>query len=457
MARALRRLLPLVAAAAAAVAGAWTPAAHASPVPWCGSGEPTTDLSDAVSAFEWHVVYAMTDGAPDRFADYAPHIVGDVNAMETWWVGQDPTRRPRFDLLDTPCGTEAGRIDISLLKVPSGDNTFDALVADAAAAGFDNADKGYLLYFDGTPHPGEEFGLCGQGRPDNTSFAYTVVFLQTCGLSTDDDTRALVATHEMTHGMGAVPDQAPHVCNGGHVCDSSVDLMKAVIGDGDTLATLQLDVGRDDYYGHAGTWWNVRDSGLLYDLDQSLAPAPEIAGLTATSVGSSVLVSWGITPAGGSVTYRIYDADGRLTSSDLGQEGTTIAASGQIGDTLTWTIRSYNDFGFLSHPATIHFKVGYGIVDASGALLTDTVKPGRVGTVRVAKRTKTAVVLRWAAVGDPIGLRGYRVSAPGMAPLVVKTPTATLPLARVRGKTVSVAAVDEAGNTGRPAAVRVGR
>ena len=63
---------------------------------------------------------------------------------------------------------------------------------------------------------------------DDVAFAYSVIYLQTCQQQSSDETRAMVAMHEMTHGMGAVPTEAPHNCNSGHVCDSANDLMKAV-------------------------------------------------------------------------------------------------------------------------------------------------------------------------------------------------------------------------------------
>ena len=66
------RRLAFLALAAAAATLALSATAHAAAVPWCGTGEPTTDIADAVSAFEWHVVYALPAGAPDRFATFAP-------------------------------------------------------------------------------------------------------------------------------------------------------------------------------------------------------------------------------------------------------------------------------------------------------------------------------------------------------------------------------------------------
>jgi hypothetical protein len=453
--RAAARVVLLTALAAIAAAIAATAPARAASLPWCGSGEPTADQPDAVNAFEWHVVYATASNGVDRFADYAPRIAGDVSTLSNWWLAQDSTRRPRFDLLAAPgCGTEYGRVDVSLAHTQPGDVSYDAIVADLRADGFTSPDKGYLVYFDGTPHAGTEYGVCGVGGTDRTSFAYSIVYLQTCGQETDDATRATVATHEMIHGMGAVSSQAPHACNDGHVCDSPADIMKAVMGPGDSLATLSLDVGHDDYYNHSGGWWDVRRSGLLYQLDQSLAPAPDVVGLNATGVGASARITWATSAPATGLVYRIYDEQGQLVADS--QLRPLILETGSVGDVLVRTIRAENPLGFLSAPVTIRFKFGYGIVDASGTLLKDTVKPSRVTRVR-ATRAGSQVVLRWPAVSDPLGLRGYRVTAPGVRPVLVTGTTARLSLARVRGKLVSVAAVDRAGNVGAPASVRVHR
>ncbi len=453
----LRRLLPLLALALVAAGLFGAPAARAGgPVAWCGSGEPTTDQPDAVSAFSWHVVYATPSNGVDRFASYAPRLAGDVQAISNWWLGQDATRKPRFDLLDAPsCGSEYGRLDISFLRLPqpAGAYSFEQVVSEVSAAGFDSPDKGYLVYVDDTPHAGDQAGLCGQGSVADTAFAYTLMYLQACGQSYSDDVRQLVATHEMVHGLGAVYPSAPHYCSDGHVCDSPNDLMKAVIKSGDWLGSLSLDVGRDDYYGHQGTWWDTRDSLLLYRFDEQLPPPPAIAGLTATSLGGVVIVDWSRTQAPDGVSYRVYGADGNLLHEPGSPKLTT---TGAPGETLQWTIRSVDDAGWLGAPATLRFKVGYGIVDAGGALLKDTVAPASVTGLRAA-RSGRKVVLRWRAVSDPIGIRGYRITAPGLAPRVVRGTSAAFPLAKVRGKKLQVRTVDEAGNLSRPVTVRVAR
>ena len=124
-------------------------------MPWCGTWEPTTDLADSVSAFEWHVVYAVPTGGVDSFAGFAPRFAGDAATVSAWWAGQDPTRRPRFDLIDAPgCTNESGRLDISLVHVSAGVASFEGIVDAVRAAGFENPDKGYLIYFDGSLHVG---------------------------------------------------------------------------------------------------------------------------------------------------------------------------------------------------------------------------------------------------------------------------------------------------------------
>ena len=449
----LRAAAALVVLAAAVVALSLPGNAAAGPLPWCGAGEPATDQPDAVSAFEWHAIYAIPSGAPDRFGFFAPRIVGDVAAMSDWWVGQDSTRKPRFDLLQAPgCASDYERVDISVahLAHANADESYNQIVADLEADGFDSPDKGYVVYYDGSLHVGEEFGVCGQGATADPEWAFSIVYLQTCGMETDDATRAVVATHEMTHGMGAVPDEAPHSCNGGHVCDSPDDLMKATLADGDSLGNLRLDVGRDDYYGHTGSWWDVRNSGLLYDLDVTLPPAPAVVA-TATSDGLDVTMSWDTKPENNNVDLRIYDEDGTFQQET---QDPAVVTTGSIGQVLTWVLRTVDDGGFLGPATTLRFKVGYGIVDASGKLTKDTVPPAQVRALR-ARKVGQRVVVSWARVPDPIGLRGYRVSFAGAAPILVTTTSVSLPAARVRGKTVVVAAVDEAGNRGDGADVRV--
>jgi hypothetical protein len=78
--------------------------------------------------------------------------------------------------------------------------------------------------------------------------------------------------------------------------------------------------------------------------------------------------------------------------------------------------------------------------------------PPRAVTGLRASVSGTKSVLRWSRVADPIGLRGYRVTVVGRPPLIAAGTTVSFPRARVRGRKVSVAAIDRSGNVG-PAAI----
>src|SRR5439155_9178282 len=117
----------------------------------------------------------------------------------------------------------------------------------------------------------------GGGDPQSAGLA--VVFVNACaGVPS-----ATVAAHELIHALGAVPDGAPHNCpppNDHHTCDQPSDIMYPYASGG-ALSSLLLDPGRDDYYGHSGSWWDVQDSKWLVALDNQVQ-----LGLTLTGLGS---------------------------------------------------------------------------------------------------------------------------------------------------------------------------
>ena len=118
------------------------------------------------------------------------------------------------------------------------------------------------MYYDG---PIDDDNICGQGGSDSNGFGVAVVYYRSCiGVST-----AAVAAHEFLHTIGAVPTGAPNECTGdnaGHTCDNESDLMYPALGSG-PLSVKVLDPGRNDYYGHAGTWLDTQDSAWLVRLD----------------------------------------------------------------------------------------------------------------------------------------------------------------------------------------------
>ncbi|MGH3105521.1 MAG: InlB B-repeat-containing protein [Gaiellaceae bacterium] len=261
-----------------AVAGLSLPA-PASALRWCGNDVAQTDrLPEAVAARQIHVVYAIPSDGADRFAASAGPIVTDVAAIDAWWRAQDAGRAPRFDLFAFPgCDSTLGLLDLSFVRLAHDaayfspiETRLQRLITDLAAppGSFGNGFKRYLVYYDA---PVDRPDVCGFSPivPDRGGFP-SLVFLQACpsnlgqGLS-----MALTAGHELIHNLGAVVDAAPHRCaDSAHVCDNGNDSMSASFNDASRpLSTYALDVGRDDYYGHSGPWFDVQDSPWLSHLD----------------------------------------------------------------------------------------------------------------------------------------------------------------------------------------------
>jgi Divergent InlB B-repeat domain len=109
-----------------------------------------------------------------------------------------------------------------------------------------------------------------------TPAPFSFVYLQAAGCTHDlgaGGGTAGYAAHELLHNLGAVPDGAPHFCYEHSVCDWYWDV-EMQFPTGDPIAKLVLDYGRDDYYGHSGSWFDVQDSPWLSHVG---APRYELA------------------------------------------------------------------------------------------------------------------------------------------------------------------------------------
>jgi hypothetical protein len=264
-----------------------THGASAAPLPqaWCGTDELSQDRPDFVAANQVHVVYAYPIGATDRFWSVAPQIARDLAGVDTWWRSQDPTRTPRFDLVDDPaCPSQFGTLDLSSVAVagaapgevqPAGN--VSAIVGQTLNAdGFNDDTKKYLVYYDG-PIDSE---LCGLSRSSSTVGGpdrISLVFMQgppgcvTGGWGSGTGWTARTAAHELLHAFNDpfAPGTAPNACpDQGHVCDSQADILSTGTNHpSPTLTDAVLDVNHDDYYDHPGSWWDIRNSPWLVHLE----------------------------------------------------------------------------------------------------------------------------------------------------------------------------------------------
>ena len=446
----MKRLL--VGLAALGALGAAAPAHASIPMPWCGTASSAVDrLPDATPGFAVHVVYVRAPGVADRFAELAPRIVGDVVAMEAWWRSQDATRAPRFDLFPIACATAFGALDITNVQLSQAPGSvpasFNAIRLQLASARFNEPEKVYLVYYDGSTGQAGREQVCGQGATPGGFGApgMAIVYLDACDATAGDSLRPVVGMHELVHALGAVNDAAPNRCREGHVCDFELDLMGFALS-GEELELHVLDSGHDDYYAHPGSWTDVQDSLFLERLDSPdrSAPTAPAALVVRSDPGAAVVTfSWRASSDDvGPVTYLVYE-DGRFSEEVVRTSAQLPVVSG--GATGSYSVRAVDAVGHLSQPVTVRFKPGFGIVDEQGRLLRDTVPPPALRSVSVRRTAKTSI-LSWPAVRDPGGLRNYRVRI-GTRTLFVTKPAVAITRRTLR-TAVSVAAVDRAGNIG---------
>jgi Divergent InlB B-repeat domain len=284
------RAVLAVAAVAAALAAAPTSVAAVAPVRWCGNDLSQVDRKrDRLGGPQIHVVYAFPADGQNRFGELASALATDVAAIDAWWRREDPTRAPRFDLFEFPgCDSRGGLLDLSQARLarPSVsyrnlDGRFERIADELGGPpfSFSALDKKYLVFYDGPVGADDVCGTASGGPTLGGRFSYAIIYLRsTCGLTVGvGGGAAYVAAHELTHMLGAVEDRSPNSCNSGHVCDDDHDLMAAFY-DGSPLDAALLDLGRNDYYAHPGSWFDVQNSRWLLRTGSQFALTLRVTG-----------------------------------------------------------------------------------------------------------------------------------------------------------------------------------
>ena len=225
--------------------------------PACGGGgsggtkslpRATHDRPDDHRQRQIHFVYAIPGGRKelDRRRDVDGTLTNSILLIEIWFRSQ--RRSPRLHV-----DTYHGLADVTFVRLPRENYEYDragpdALMHDIARAGLHDPRKLYAVFYSGAPIRSEP-DICGLGSAGPRPFA--MVFLaQSCaydfGASGMGDYNSLVfvMAHELVHELGFVPSCAPHTLGGGHVGDSTHDLMYPSI----EIGVPVLDVHNDDYY-----------------------------------------------------------------------------------------------------------------------------------------------------------------------------------------------------------------
>ena len=243
---------------------------------WCGTARQTDHAPNAVAGNPVHWIYAIPSDGQDAFPTWASAMQADAESIDAWWRANDAARTLRSDLAPFPCGQQ---VDISMIRLSNSsgqlasvDTRFDRIADALVALQFSSNFTKYVVYYDGPVEP----EICGQGGSAREGLGFAIVYVRACAGVPLNTTVA----HEVLHTIGAVAPGAPHMCpepDDGHVCDDPHDMMYP-FGDETPIIGLTLDTGRDDYYGHSGSWPDTQDSPWLVRLDRQAPLTVAITG-----------------------------------------------------------------------------------------------------------------------------------------------------------------------------------
>ncbi len=178
---------------------------------WCGTGESVTDRPDIVTGAQVHAIVATPSDSPDQFGAVANRLQDDVDSMNAWWTrpgpdagpslrpGHVPRRRTVSTSRSCACRNRASAYQGAFV-LPARSR------ARSGSAGFGNAYKDYVVYYDGPPVQAD---VCGTGGGDfDHGNGLAVVWVNGCPDVPSDSVQA----HELLHAFGALPAGAPNAC-----------------------------------------------------------------------------------------------------------------------------------------------------------------------------------------------------------------------------------------------------
>lgn len=209
-----------------------------------------------IDQYQVHVIYAVPSDKQDQQRDINGVFARSLQAANQFFA-KTTNQKIRFDELAD------GALDVSFLALPNNDNYYasklafarEAVQTDVRSAGFNNARKIYLVYYEGTND-----STCGNAPAVGSGDGVTVLYLQglsnttfACAgnlFSTDINSVSyweFVPLHELVHTLSFVDSCAPHgKSQANHTSDNPADLMYA--GNQPWNPTT-VDPGQDDYYG----------------------------------------------------------------------------------------------------------------------------------------------------------------------------------------------------------------
>lgn len=234
----------------------------------------TEDRPDEVAGEQVHFLYVIPTDAPDEQLDVNGELTNSIARMQAWLAGQTGGPKLRID-------TYQGQPDITFVRTsvsPPDPNSEGLVVRQfVEQLGFTNPKKVYIAYLGAYGAP--TCGLADRGGKAGVLWLTCVLEWPTTAPFSLIDS---VAMHETLHALGAVPDGAPNGYPDGHVRDPR-DIMDRLPKQPDESGqvTVQLDPGRDDYYGHSMRLeTDVADSRYLDSNPISVAPKMRVGSVS---------------------------------------------------------------------------------------------------------------------------------------------------------------------------------
>lgn len=274
-----RRRAGLTAIALGAVSVAWAASHGEAQSSNTAAVERTTvDRVDDIHGPQVHFLYVVPSDGTDRELDTNGTLDASIARIQRWMVSQTQTLSLRID-------TYQGAPDVTFVRLPHSDAQATSrhpwplwvIGEDLVAAGFNNPDKVYAVFYDG-----RSSWACG-GAKSPALPKLGAMYLQAwptndphpCaaapGFGSGDDSPGyfeIGLLHEVLHTIGFAPSCAPHVTQTDHVNDSPTDLMYHP--DAQSPAPWDwphavLDYNHDDYFGDRTPSGcpNLRDSPVL--------------------------------------------------------------------------------------------------------------------------------------------------------------------------------------------------
>lgn len=429
------------------------------------SGTGTLCYGDGSTGRRVQALY-VTTAANDKFTTVEPQIKQWAGYADTK-VNESAARtggaRHIKWVTDSNCDAVVEKVIVDDAAI----SNIGATVSALKSQGYDRNDRKYLMWTEGTQYCGMALmHIDDTADPtqnaDNTTAGYARVDRQCWGMS--DSTEL----HELIHTLGGVQPSAPNATPAGHCTDEN-DLMCYADTSGMPMRQVctkpgdsgLLDCNNDDYFNtnppagsYLDTHWNTAGSYFLFESNPADTVAPTTpANLQPSNLKyNSVTMSWDkATDNVSLVAYKLFRNDvliGTKYDTDAYSTGRIFHTDATVSPLTTYSyhVVAVDDNGNESAPSP---KV------TVTTPASDTTPPTVPPNFRLVSLNPTSYTVAWDPSNDTeSGLKYYRIQGTFVHPSI--SPTFTMCCGNVQPNTsytVSVTAIDNAGNESQPATI----